>query len=79
MDILSHFWRLTQHIGLRATVLIHAPLEPAQFADRKAIAQATWCIVADGASTLRQNRPARPLDVRDQPRTDVGETEPAYA
>lgn len=61
MDIASHFWRLTQHIGLRATVLLHAPLDPARFADRKALSQAVWQIVADGASTLRQNRPARPL------------------
>lgn len=63
MDIASHFWRLTQHIGLRATVLMHAPLDPARFADRKALAAVTWHIVADGASTLRQNRPARPLNV----------------
>jgi lyso-ornithine lipid O-acyltransferase len=61
MDIASHFWRLAQHRGLRATVLLHAPLDPAQFADRKALAQATWLVVADGAATLRQNRPAKPL------------------
>jgi 1-acyl-sn-glycerol-3-phosphate acyltransferase len=63
MDIASHFWRLTQHIGLRATVLLHTPLDPAGFEDRKALSQAVWQIVADGASTLRQNRPARPLDL----------------
>lgn len=63
MDLASHFWRLTQHIGLRATVLLHTPMDPAQFADRKALSQAVWQVVADGASTLRQNRPAHPLDV----------------
>jgi lyso-ornithine lipid O-acyltransferase len=63
MDIASHFWRLAQHTGLRATVLLHTPLDPAHFADRKALSQAVWQIVADGASTLRQNRPARPLDL----------------
>ena len=63
MDIASHFWRLTQHIGLRATVLLHAPLDPAQFEDRKALSQGVWQIVADGASTLRQNRPAHPLNL----------------
>jgi 1-acyl-sn-glycerol-3-phosphate acyltransferase len=67
MDILSHFWRLTQHIGLRATVLLHAPMDPAAFGDRKALSQAVWQVVADGASTLRQNRPARPLDVAGHP------------
>jgi len=64
MDIASHFWRLAQHRGLRASVLLHAPLDPAQFADRKALAHATWLAVAGGAATLRQNRPAKPLESR---------------
>ena len=68
MDIASHFWRLAQHIGLRATVLLHAPLDPAEFADRKALSQAVWQVVAEGASTLRQNRPAHPLDLSEQRR-----------
>ena len=63
MDIASHFWRLAQHIGLRATVVLHTPLDPARFEDRKALSQAVWQVVADSASTLRQNRPARPLDL----------------
>ncbi len=67
MDITSHFWRLTQHIGLRATVLLHTPMDPALFADRKALSQAVWQVVAEGAATLRQNWPARPLDVATQP------------
>ena len=32
-------------------------------ADRKALSQAVWRTVAEGAATLRQNRPARPLGV----------------
>lgn len=63
MDIASHFWRLAQHRGLRATVLLHAPLDPAAFPSRKALAQATWEAVAAGAAALRQNRPARPITV----------------
>jgi 1-acyl-sn-glycerol-3-phosphate acyltransferase len=78
MDIASHFWRLTQHIGLRATVLLHAPLDPASFEDRKLLSQAVWRIVAEGASTLRQNRPARPLDPPDQRPAAVRTSEPAY-
>jgi len=61
MDIGSHFWRLAQHSGLRVTVLLHAPLDPRAFPSRKALAQASWKAVADGAATLRQNRPARPI------------------
>jgi 1-acyl-sn-glycerol-3-phosphate acyltransferase len=77
MDIASHFWRLTQHIGLRATVLLHAPLDPARYIDRKALAQAVWRTVADGASTLRQNRPAQPLAVAEAP--DLSASTPAFA
>jgi 1-acyl-sn-glycerol-3-phosphate acyltransferase len=61
MDIASHFWRLGQHCGLRVTVVLHAPVDPAQFGDRKALSQAVWRIVADGAATLRQNRKPEPL------------------
>jgi lyso-ornithine lipid O-acyltransferase len=77
MDIASHFCRLTQHTGLRATVLLHVPLDPAQFADRKQLSQAVWQIVANGASTLRQNRPARPLP--ELPASDITPTVPAFA
>ncbi len=80
MDIASHSWRLTQHRGLRVTVLLHAPLDPARFADRKALSQAVWRTVADGAATLRQNRPARPLEVEDAPAGDlVGARDEVFA
>ncbi len=65
MNIGSHFWRLAQFRGLRATVLLHAPLDPRDFPDRKALAAATWAAVADGAATLRQNRSARPIRAGD--------------
>jgi 1-acyl-sn-glycerol-3-phosphate acyltransferase len=78
MDIASHFWRLAQHIGLRATVLLHTPLDPVRFEDRKALSQAVWQIVADGASTLRQNRPAQPLGVAEQAGAGVTGSEPAF-
>jgi 1-acyl-sn-glycerol-3-phosphate acyltransferase len=79
MDIASHFWRLTQNIGLRATVLLHTPVDPARFEDRKALSQAIWQIVADGASTLRQNRPAAPLDLPEQGASGTPAVEPAHA
>lgn len=79
MDIATHFWRLAQHCGLRATVLLHAPLDPASFPDRKALAGATWRIVADGASTLRQNRPARPLGAPEPEAVGNAGDTPAFA
>jgi 1-acyl-sn-glycerol-3-phosphate acyltransferase len=61
MDIASHYWRLARHQGLRASVLLHTPIDPSAYPDRKALSQAVWRVVADGAATLRQNRPARPI------------------
>jgi 1-acyl-sn-glycerol-3-phosphate acyltransferase len=70
MDIASHFWRMTQHLDMRVTVLLHAPLDPATFPDRKSLSQAVWRTVADGAAMLRQNRPAIPLVVGPVPPAD---------
>ena len=76
MDIGSHFWRLAQHRGMRASVLLHAPLDPRDFADRKALAQAVWKASAEGAATLRQNWPARPIGAG-EPARDTAR--PAFA
>jgi 1-acyl-sn-glycerol-3-phosphate acyltransferase len=61
MDLASHFWQFAQWTGQRATVLLHPPLDPRDFADRKALAQAAWNAVANGAAALRQNRPEQAL------------------
>ncbi|GAC1348294.1 MAG: lysophospholipid acyltransferase family protein [Acetobacteraceae bacterium] len=74
MDLGSHFWRLARYRGLRATVLLHGPIDPAAFASRKALSQAVWQTVADGAATLRQNRPVVP---RPAPVSQPGAVVPA--
>jgi 1-acyl-sn-glycerol-3-phosphate acyltransferase len=79
MDIASHFWRMAQNLDMRVTVLLHAPLDPATFPDRKSLSRAVWQTVADGASMLRQNRPARPLMVEPTGPDDREAREPAYA
>lgn len=56
MDLAPHFWQLAQHKGLRVSVLLHPPLDPARYASRKALAHAVWQAVANGAAALRQNR-----------------------
>jgi len=61
MELAPHVWRIAQWRGKRVTLLFHTPLDPAAYASRKALSQAAWQIVADGAATLRQNRPATPL------------------
>jgi 1-acyl-sn-glycerol-3-phosphate acyltransferase len=58
MDLGSHFWRLARYRRLRATILLHPPIDPAAHPSRKALAQQVWQTVADGAAALRQNRPA---------------------
>ncbi|HUN43409.1 MAG TPA: lysophospholipid acyltransferase family protein [Acetobacteraceae bacterium] len=79
MDVATHFLRLAQHSGLRATVLLHAPLDPARYPDRKALAQAVWRIVADGAATLRQNRPAQPIGEAAEVQASAADGAPAFA
>ncbi len=79
MGLASHYWRLAQHCGLRATVLLHAPLDPAQFPNRKALSRAVWGAVADGAATQRQNRPAQPLSVPGQVAPTIDEATAAFA
>ncbi|HTN09511.1 MAG TPA: lysophospholipid acyltransferase family protein [Acetobacteraceae bacterium] len=56
MEIGSHLWRLAQHRGLRATVLLLPTIDPAGFTDRKALTRAIWQAVAEGAAEMRQNR-----------------------
>ena len=57
MSIDTHFWRLVQCHGFRATLLVHAPVDPKDFPDRKLLARALHATVAEGAARLRQNRP----------------------
>ena len=73
MDLASHFWRFAQRRGLRASILLLPPLDPARFASRKALSHAVWRAVADGASTLRQNRPMATSAITAEPMA-----EPAY-
>jgi 1-acyl-sn-glycerol-3-phosphate acyltransferase len=61
MDIGSHFWRLARRAKGRATIVLHAPLDPKEWPDRKALTAACAEVVTEGCATLRQNRPAEPL------------------
>lgn len=63
MDIGSHFWRIARRSGARATVLLHEPVDPANYTDRKDLTQRVEAVVAAGASQLRQNRAPVPLSL----------------
>ena len=69
MDLGPHVWQLLQWRTGRATVVLHEPLDPDLFPSRKALAQATWKAVAEGAATLRQHNPPRVLPGRFNPAT----------
>lgn len=56
MDLGGHFWRLARHRHMRATIMLHDPIDPAAFASRKAIAQAVWTTISKGNASLRQGR-----------------------
>jgi 1-acyl-sn-glycerol-3-phosphate acyltransferase len=60
-DIMTHFWRLARRSKTRATVVIHQPVDPAAYPDRKALTAACAAVVAESCATLRQNRPVAPL------------------
>jgi lyso-ornithine lipid O-acyltransferase len=76
MSLAPHAWTIAQWRGKRATLLLHPPLDPAAFDSRKALAEACWQAVADGAATLRQNRLPEP---RVAPAPAAGATSPAFA
>lgn len=56
MAIAGHAWTLLSRRSSGATVLLHPPLDPARFASRKALTEAAFSAVDDGASALRQGR-----------------------
>ena len=59
MDLGSHFWRLARHRHLRATIVLHDPIDPATLPSRKAVAQAVWSVISAGNAALRQGRPPK--------------------
>jgi 1-acyl-sn-glycerol-3-phosphate acyltransferase len=56
MDLASHFSRIARHRGLRVTINLHPPLDPAAGLSRKQLANTTWRQVAVGAAEIRRNR-----------------------
>ena len=56
MALGPHFWRVAQEQGMRATILLHPPLDPAAYPSRKALSAEVCKIVTHGAARLRQNR-----------------------
>lgn len=73
MDIGTHTWRYLQHHRSRVTVVLHPPLDPRDFRDRKALASAAFAAVDAGCATLRQNRPVV------LPAPTVTQPQPAFA
>jgi 1-acyl-sn-glycerol-3-phosphate acyltransferase len=56
MDLASHFGRIARHRGLRVTIVLHPPLDPAAGLTRKQLANDVWHQVAMSAAEIRRNR-----------------------
>lgn len=65
MDLATHFWRLAGYRRLRATIVLHQPIDPADYSSRKLLAVAVWRVVAVSAAGLRQGRPPDPTATSD--------------
>lgn len=74
MDIARHAWALLGRRSSGATILLHHPLDPRDFASRKALSEAAWEVVDRGCAALRQGRPPTPLRPGVKPNNH--ETEP---
>ncbi len=90
MELGPHLWQLVKWRSMRASVLLHPPLDPDDFPSRKALAQATWRAVTSGAAELRQNvqpeapewelKPASPAaDIRGNDKASLDRTRPSFA
>ncbi len=55
MELFPHLWCLTQWHSSRCSILLHPPLDPADFKGRKDLAIAAYRAVSDGAAALRQS------------------------
>jgi len=62
-SIARHAWTMLGRRSCGATILLHPPLDPADFPDRKALAEAAYQAVDLGAAALRQGRDATPLSL----------------
>ncbi|GAB2289323.1 hypothetical protein Dimus_023627 [Dionaea muscipula] len=56
MELASHFNRIARQRGLRATIVLHPPIDPKGGLSRKQLAQQTWHQVAVSAAEIRRNR-----------------------
>lgn len=55
MELAPHIWSVTQWRSLGATVILHPPVDPADFPSRKELSSAVQEIVALGVAKLHHN------------------------
>lgn len=63
MDLAPHIWSVTQWRSLGATVILHPPVDPADYPSRKELSTAVQEIVAQGVAQLHHN-PEHPEPVQ---------------
>jgi len=60
MDMAGHFPRIGRRWMVHATIILDPPIDPAAFADRKALSTAIQSRLASNAAALRQGRKVAP-------------------
>ncbi|QDH17678.1 lysophospholipid acyltransferase family protein [Swingsia samuiensis] len=64
MGFAPHLWALGQWRSMRATLILHPPLNPDDFLSRKELSQATFDAVSQGSIDLRRGLPQQDLTLK---------------
>lgn len=54
MDLAPHIWQVTRWRRMRASILLHPPVDPSDYPDRKSLSAAVYAIVAEGVRSLHE-------------------------
>ncbi len=60
MDLAPHIWQVTRWRRMRASILLHPPIDPADYPDRKSLSAAVYDVVTRGVRHLHEGRDGLP-------------------
>ncbi|UYH52041.1 1-acyl-sn-glycerol-3-phosphate acyltransferase [Candidatus Kirkpatrickella diaphorinae] len=60
MDLAPHIWQVTRWRRMRASILLHPPIDPTDYPDRKSLSAAVYDVVARGVRHLHEGRDGLP-------------------
>ncbi|TPW34745.1 lysophospholipid acyltransferase family protein [Oecophyllibacter saccharovorans] len=56
MELVPHIWNLGKWRSMRATIVLHPPIDPKDYPSRKSLAEATHAIIRKGNEDINQQR-----------------------